>query len=219
MAYKAGEGNHLEPSAFESFLSKTIAFVWYYAITNPGVNSLRTPIYAEMINLVNHSPLTFQNAKKSTRSELEIQIDNYSFLNGRPITKSMLTWWAYQIPGQDLLPFDTVFEIEHIFAKNRQINEKSLTDSKSLESLGNKVILEKRINIRASDYRYQDKIKYYQGFTNGRGKKKEGTLNKELALLSFDSSRTDFTESDIAARYSKIKKSFLDFVEAEGLLN
>lgn len=41
-----------------------------------------------------------------------------------------------------------------------------------MESLGNKSILEKKINIRASDYRFSDKIKYYQGFTTNKGKKK-----------------------------------------------
>ena len=36
-----------------------------------------------------------------------------------------------------------------------------LTNPNNMESLGNKSILEKKINIRASDYRFSDKIKYY----------------------------------------------------------
>ena len=65
---------------------------------------------------------------------------------------------------QKFIPVDTVLEIEHIFSRKRQDNEKSLKDKNSLESLGNKAILEKSINIRASDYRFEDKKKYYMGY-------------------------------------------------------
>ena len=61
---------------------------------------------------------------------------------------------------------ETVFEIEHIFARKRQENEKSLSSTKKLESLGNKALLEKKINIRASDYRFEDKKKYYEVFVS-----------------------------------------------------
>jgi len=77
-----------------------------------------------------------------------------------------LAWWAYNEEKQQLIPLDVTLEIEHIFSRKRQENERSLTDKKSLESLGNKALLEKSINIRASDYRFADKKKYYIGFTN-----------------------------------------------------
>ena len=54
-----------------------------------------------------------------------------------------------------------------------------ITPSK-VESLGNKSVLEKRINIRASDYKFCDKVKYYEGCENGHGAIKEGTIVKEL---------------------------------------
>ena len=41
------------------------------------------------------------------------------------------------------------------------MNDKTLSDKNNLESLGNKVLLEKGINIRAADYRFEDKKKYY----------------------------------------------------------
>ena len=63
-------------------------------------------------------------------------------------------------------------------------NDKSLQNIKNLESLGNKAILEEKINIRASDYRFADKIKYYQGFTNDKGQSKQGTINAELLNIS-----------------------------------
>lgn len=70
-----------------------------------------------------------------------------------------------------------------------------------LKALGNKVLLEKRINIRASDYRFSDKVKYYTGFENNRKQKKEGTKIKELTDLA--AKATDFTESDIVERNAK----------------
>ena len=108
------------------------------------------------------------------------------------------------------------FEIEHIFARNRQQNEHSLKNIKNLESLGNKAILEKKINIRASDYRFADKKKYYEGFVNSRGQMKDGTINEELVSLA--QTATDFTENDIEARSQKIQETFLDFLKDNNLL-
>jgi hypothetical protein len=111
---------------------------------------------------------------------------------------------------------DTSFEIEHIFSKNRQKNEKTLTNIKNIESLGNKSLLEKRINIRASDYRFSDKKKYYQGFTNNKGQKKEETQINELVKLS--KNNTDFTEKDIEERYSLMIKYFISFLNENNLI-
>lgn len=83
--------------------------------------------------------------------------------------------------AQKLPSLETAFEIEHIYAKNRCDKEKSLSDPKEIESLGNKAILERRINIRASDYRFVDKKKYYDGYENSYGVSKDGTINHELA--------------------------------------
>lgn len=84
------------------------------------------------------------------------------------------------------------------YPRKRQENEESLSDKSSLESLGNKALLEKNINIRASDYRFTDKIKYYQGYTTSSGKQKTGTKVYELQKLS--TSVNDYTEKDIVDR-------------------
>ena len=42
----------LEDAKFCAFLNKITAFIFAYAITNPGVNALRTPVYDEMVNIV-----------------------------------------------------------------------------------------------------------------------------------------------------------------------
>jgi hypothetical protein len=94
--------------------------------------------------------------------------------------------------------------------------EKTLTDKWSVEKIGNKALLEKRINIRASDYRFSDKIKYYKGFVNNKGEKKEATINTELVSLA--NIQTDFTEQDILNRTDKIMSSFIEYMEKNNLV-
>jgi len=205
----------LDEKKLEIFLTKIIAFVWAYSFTNPGVNALRTPVYAEMINIVTGREVNFADFKFDENS-LSTAIKNFEFKNGRPITKSMLTWWAFNNEHQQLPAYNNSFEIEHIFAKKRQENDKSLSNIRNLESLGNKALLEEKINIRASDYRFADKIKYYQGFTNDKGLFKQGTVIKELLELA--TSNTDFTEQDIENRNLKIIEGFISFLRKYELL-
>lgn len=207
--------NQLDEDKFYNFLDTIIPFIWAYAVYNPGVNALRTPVYAEMINIVNNKEVTFEDFKFEL-SAIKNSIENYRYLNQRPITKSMLTWWAFQNENQELLKLSSTFEIEHIFARNRQENERGLTDPENLEVLGNKSLLEKRINIRASDYRFEDKVKYYKGFINARGVYKEGTKINELVFMA--NNRADYTEQDIKDRNNTIIESFLNYMKNKNLI-
>jgi len=213
--HNKGEDEKLDDKMFGDFLLKIIAFIWTYAVINPGVNALRTPVYAEMVNIVNNKSVEFADFKFDS-DNIKIAFNNYSFNNGRPITKSMLTWWAFNNPDQTLPIIETTFDIEHIFSKNRQKNDKTLKNIKNLESLGNKSLLEKRINIRASDYRFSDKIKYYQGFINSKGHKKNGTQIKELTELS--NNNKDFTEQNIEERNRQMIERFISFLNENKLI-
>lgn len=205
----------LEEEAFYAFLNKITAFIWTYAVTNPGVNALRTPVYAEMVNIVNDKPVLFSDFKFH-EDVVRGMFSNFSFYNGRPVTKSMVAWWAYQDADQELMSLETVLEIEHIYARSRMDKEKPLSDPRNLEVLGNKALLEKRINIRASDYRFEDKKKYYIGFTNSRNQAKEGTKVREL--LTFAGTKTDFTEADIVRRNEEIMDAFIEFLKLNDLI-
>ena len=209
------ENGMLNDDEFFAFLHKITGFIWTYAVSNPGVNALRTPVYAEMVNIVTNKAVEFSKYKFDAET-IRSMFDNFSFNNGRPITKAMITWWAYQDDNQPLLSLETVFEIEHIYARNRHDKENSLTNPNNVESLGNKVLLEKRINIRAADYRFEDKKKYYQGFTNAKGQSKDGTGIVELLTLT--STSTDFTETDIENRYDSIMNAFIEYLKANNLL-
>jgi uncharacterized protein with ParB-like and HNH nuclease domain len=204
----------LDDEKLEVFLNKIIAFVWAYSFINPGVNALRTPVYAEMINIVTNKDINFEE-HKFDENTLIIAINNFEFKNGRPITRSMLTWWAFNNFNQEIPSLNINFDIEHIFARKRQENDKSLSSSKNIEALGNKALLEDKINIRAADYRFKDKIKYYIGFINDKGQTKAGTIISELIELA--KSNDDFNEQDIINRTQQITLEFINFLKLNNL--
>lgn len=215
MHYKY-ENNMLDNEKLYLFLRKIVAFIWAYAVTNPGVNALRTPVYKEMNNIINDIDVEFNEAKFD-EEKTKIALQSFNYLNGRPITKSMLVWWAMSTPEQAVPDLSTRFEIEHIYARNRNDKENTLSRASNVELLGNKSILEKRINIRASDYRFEDKKKYYRGYINKRNEPKPGTIIKELENYANDSLKNDFNETDIKNRTSEILDSFIEYIRSEEL--
>lgn len=204
----------LDDCQFCTFLDKTTAFVLAYSLTNPGLNALRTPIFAEMVNVVEGREVEFGDFLFD-ETHLRNSIDNYRFVNSRQITKSMLIWWAFHLGDQPLLSLETTIEIEHIYARNRYDHERSLSNKGLVESLGNKAILEKRINIRASDYRFNDKKKYYTGYQAAKGWK-EGTQVQELVAMARECE--EFGEEQIRQRYADIVGAFIDYLKGNKLL-
>ena len=209
------EDGKLDDEDFKMFLDRTIAFIWGYAIIHPGVNALRTPIFAEMLNIVNLNEVTFSDFKfdkEQTRSAILI----YDFKNGRPITKSMLALRMMLNKEQSYPKLSQQFDIEHIYPRKRQENEKGLSNNRQIDLLGNKSLLEKRINIRASDYRFEDKIKYYQGFDNSRGQRIGGTENLELNNIS--NVYKKFGEKEIVERTNLFIDDFMNLLDKNGLI-
>ena len=82
-----------------------------------------------------------------------------------------------------------------------------------LDALGNKSLLEKKINIRAADYRFSDKRNVYLGLS---GSRKVPTGIFELRRLAED--KTDFQEADLLARNKQIIEDFLTFLDQCKLL-
>ena len=124
-------------------------------------------------------------------------------------------WYAFCTQNQTLLSIDEKYEIEHIYARNRYNKERGLTEKVLLDKLGNKSIIEKRINIRATDYAFVDKKKYYKGFTTVNGNFKEGTNIFSLLELS---NLNEFNEMNIKERNNKIVNDFIDFLFANSLI-
>ena len=209
------ENGNLEEEKFFDFLALITGFIFAYAVHRPGVNALRTPLFPAMISIVNDEKVTFENYRFD-RQQLIEQLNSFTFSNNRPITKSMVLWWAFEQPGQTVLDNDTKLEIEHIYSRAQANKENSLSSKGLLESLGNKAFLEKNINIRASDYRFEDKTRYYTGYTTANGVEKAGTKNQELQSIA--SQQEDFTEENIVERKSAIINGLIDYLDQWNLI-
>lgn len=205
--------NKLDNNDLCRFLSKTIAFVWGYALQRPGVNALRTPIYDEMVNIVNGQ---FNNFQKYRFDPVQLRsiMGSFEFTNQRSITRSMLTWYAFTFDGQETPSLSTRFDIEHIYPRKRQEMEHGLSNNKLLDSLGNKILLEQSINVKASDYHFADKKKFYMGEMRRRGDKKPSVISELREIVKLP----DFTEQTIVEREQHIVNRFIAYLANEHLL-
>jgi uncharacterized protein with ParB-like and HNH nuclease domain len=207
------EDGILSDAKFCNFLDKITAFIFAYAITNPGVNALRTPVYDEMVNIVNGGEVTFSKYKFN-QIQARNSFENYIFTNQRGATRSIITWYAFTFPNQSLIGLNEVFHLEHIYSKKRQEMESGLERENNLDSLGNKILLESSINIKASDYRFEDKKRIYSG-EQRRGKFKASSRISEIGdLIGFD----EFEEKEIVERSKKILDIFFEFLQTENLI-
>lgn len=205
----------LEDTPFFQFLERITAFIWAYTLTHPGVNALRKPVFYGMVQIVRGQTVTFANDDLFEREDFIRVFRNYQFSNQRQITKSMLAWWAFQFDEQELLDLGCSFHIEHIYARNRVEAQPSSTIQQRIELLGNKSLLEQRINIRVSDYRFADKAALYKGRQTRKGKA-NGTRIYEL--LEMADQLLDFSEDDIVCRNERILNGFIDYLDRCGLL-
>lgn len=207
------ENNLLDDERFYIFLNKITAMLLMHAIVNPGVQSIRRPFFLEFANILNDNELKFKQFIQNKNVVLE-KMRDIKFSNTKGITRAILAWWTFNDDAQELPPLDTKLEIEHIYAVKRH-EFSPLADELHLELLGNKALLEKRINIRAADYRFADKSKYYLGYTKGK-QKISGTMIRELRTLA--KTQTDFTEEDILIRNEIIFDAFVEFLAQNNLL-
>ena len=203
----------LEDTKFSKFLDKITAFIFAYAVTNPGVNALRTPVYDEMVSIVNGTDATFSKYKFNQMQSRSF-FENYVFTNQRSITRSMITWYAFTFPNQQLLDVKEIYHLEHIYPKKRQEMEKGLKSERNLDSLGNKILLEASINIKASDYHFEDKKKIYSG-KQRRGKNKDASRIAEIDDLI---RQPEFEEKHLMDRSKSILDKFFDFLQKEDLI-
>ena len=212
LQHKTNDGI-LSDAEFCKFLDRITAFIFTYAITNPGVNALRTPVYDEMVNLVNGGEVKFSKYKFNN-TQARTSFENYVFTNQRNATRSIITWYAYTFSEQALLGLNESFHLEHIYPKKRQQMERGLKTEENIELLGNKILLESVINIKASDYRFEDKRKIYSG-EQRRGNYKEPSKIAEIAKLT---TYNEFGEQQIIERNREILDKFFDFINDEELI-
>ena len=201
----------LEDTPFFQFLERITAFIWAYTLTHPGVNALRKPVFYGMGQIVRGQTVTFANDLFEHEDFIRV-FRNYQFSNQRQITKSMLAWWAFQFDKQELLDLGCDLQTEHIYARKRPEIEPSATIQPKLELLGNKSLLEEKINRTASNHQFVYKARIYKGLHRKRAP------TRIYELLEMADRQTDFTEDDIVLRNERILNGFIDYLDRCGLL-
>ena len=113
------KNNELDEKDFCFFLDKIIAFIFGYSLIKPGISALKIPVFAELVNIINNSQIDFKRHRINKELIAQMFADYNTFTNNRPITKSMLAWWAFYQKEQKIFDSDKSFHIEHIYAKKR----------------------------------------------------------------------------------------------------
>ena len=172
----------LDEEKFCAFLDKTTAMILMNAVLDLGKQNIRRPFVLEFKKIFHGEPLEFNKQFKRSEKILRGRLSEMIFSNAKPITRAMLAWRTFNDPEQKLPPPDVKLEQEHIYAKKRhELNPKELSNPDTLEFLGNKALLEERINIRAADYRFTENL---DDFTeNDILKRNEEIFNAFVAYL------------------------------------
>lgn len=196
------EQNQLDNIKFAKFLEKITAFIFAYSFIYPSVSQLRTPIYSAMVDIINDKEMDFSKVLFE-KENLKTFIQNQKFSNKNSITRSMLTWWFLKDSTQKTPELTEQFQIEHIYAKERAKRENF--SGNEIEFIGNKVLLERKINIRASDFSFADKEKHYKKSQNNE-------------LNSIHKNYSKFGKTEIIERNNNIINDFISFVEKNNLI-
>ncbi len=206
----------LEPpttnEAWLDLLERLIACVLLYAVCKPGLDYLRTPLYNEMAHYAKDRTIDFTKHALGNQDYIREAFETFSSSRNQSV-KFLLYWYAYQNPQQELIPTGKKISVEHIFSKNRATVRGALDDPSCVELIGNKSIMESNLNIRASDFRFEDKRAYYLGT---RDDKRKPTMIRDLRELA--SNKADFTEEDIKERTECIFQTLLSFLRRYDLV-
>lgn len=143
------------------FLKNLTAFLFVRFIDKPTVNAIKDEIYQRCIAIQNGNDINLTQTINIDDLKTKIKVFSSSKLS-----RALILLHAYLNDNQlDLLP--KTFDIEHIFPRKWQNTNYLGWDEKEaqvhLERFGNKVAIEKKLNIQAGNgYFGNKKLKYLQ---------------------------------------------------------
>ncbi|WP_298499798.1 DUF262 domain-containing protein [uncultured Algibacter sp.] len=197
--------NNLKSESFDTdfiiLLKKLIASLFVKFIHAPTVNAIKDDTYQACINI---SQGNLFNFRINWNEDLLIQdIDGH---HSSRISRALLLLHAYLNRKQvDLIP--KTFDIEHIFPKkwqNTNYNGWNQEDAwEYLDRLGNKIVLEKKLNIQAGNG--------YFGVKKAKYELSKIAVIKELAAIS----QNDWVKNDIEKRESKFISDLIFFFKEQ----
>lgn len=184
-------------SSLEIFLENLTAFLYIKFIDKPTVNAIKDDIYTMCIEVQQGKTVNF--SVDISEENLKMKIPQFA---SSKISRAIILLHAYLNESQDdLLP--KTFDIEHIFPKKWQNTNYFGWDAKDaqthLERFGNKVAIEKKLNIQAGNgYFGIKKLKYQQS-----------KIKNVLELGAYGSN--DWTQDDIEKREDAFLEDMLNF--------
>lgn len=184
---------------FELMLERLVAFLFAKFINKPTVNAIKSDIFKACIDFEygNHHQYTYDMELKSDLFYQKISEHSQS-----KITRALLLLHAYLNPNQTTL-IDYKFEIEHIFPTKWQNTNYNGWDKKDanqyLNNLGNKIVLEKSLNILAGNGYFGQKKEKYQ----------ISTIVTIQDLVNHP--KDDWLKEDIEEREKRIKADLIEF--------
>jgi len=189
---------------FVRFLKKMIAFLFTKFLISPTVNAIKDDIFTACTHLWNENEFRVKSEFSEFNWESVSQRMGESY--GLRFSTALLLLDAYLHPSQKELILEKC-QIEHIFPKKWQgtnyngWNEKEA--ERYLDQLGNKVIIEKRVNIQAGNGYFGKKKMKYQ----------ESQIARVLDLAKYPND--DWDKENIEARESEFRKRLIDFFKEQ----
>lgn len=184
----------------ENFLAKIIANFLVKLINKPTISEVKPIVFNAYTSLYSKGELDFQTDSKQIL-ENEILFREQFFKANKLIPSLLLLNLYLKYPNQKT---NIKAEIEHIFPKTTQWRSSYTGWDKEeaqpyIESIGNKMWLEKRLNIKAGNNHFDDKkIKY---------KNSSFLEAQELSMYT----KNDWLKEDIEKRNEEIYIRLVDF--------
>lgn len=153
--------NFFDDKILLPFLSKMIANLFTIYIDNPTVNAIKDPVFNAYVSLYENGNLDFKFRTKDILSDQDRFRED--FFRSAGLIKALILLNLYlEYESQEII----YGEIEHILPKNWQDtcyqNLNKDEASRYIESIGNKMWLEKPLNIKASNHYFKSKKEKYK---------------------------------------------------------
>lgn len=184
----------------QNFLKKLMSFLFVKFIANPSANAIKDDIYQLCVDIEKNNAYKIQNPLNE--DELKNKINDFSTSK---LSRSLILLHAYLNPSQQEL-INKTFDVEHIFPKKWQNTNYNGWDEASakahLENFGNKVAIEKKLNIQAgNNYFGNKKAKYLNSNVSNV---------KDLANLK----QSDWSKEDIEARNNLFISNIVEYFKS-----
>lgn len=199
----------IDNNKFSNFLMRLTAYVLCV-----NLNITETRSFGPSIS--NKLSMVYKNQEFSKEGfnalNLETTLENFDFDSKKTITKSLLTWWAYNFKSQNLLSFDETWLIDYVCQPKKYNNK---INSDVLESLGNKILIEKPLkNVNLNKKKNTNIVEYFDLY-NEKNVTSDYIISRNKNIIdSFinfvNSTKLIVSDKQTVNKYSLLDKPFLN---------